>query len=527
MKLRNITHAIAVATIIAAISGCAARKPFADERLVGATPPQAVVAPTMQPATIAPPSQIAVVPRSIGQPAMLTTVASQPGTMTPQPQVLSPTPSPIQPVAWQKSPGQSITGQSVAGQSISVPPGFPTPAPDTSGTLPTPNMPNMYSLPDLISIAEQVNPSIRRARSEIDSAKGKRVQAGLYPNPDMETNNPELWAGRASQVNFGWEQDVIVKGKMRLDKAAADQNVQSETAQFVLERMRALTDIRRAYYSALAARMRVENTQMVLGIAQRARDAAQQLSQAGERTLTDVLLLNNEYEHARVNAENAQTNFAAALKQLAAVTGTPNRTIEDVQGDLLAPLPMFDEEAMRDFVMNGSAYMATARANVLRRQIMLNRAEVDPYPNLRFGPSYAANTANSGDQLWMSILFKIPVWDFNQGNIRAAHAELQGSIADLEAGRNDRVVQLAKAYADFKTASLFSERINTLILPNARQAQELVQEGYLKGQLDVNRLLEAQRAYLEATSDQIDASEQAWRSAAELAGFLQIEQFPY
>lgn len=95
----------------------------------------------------------------------------------------------------------------------------------------------VFSLAELTSITEQEHPRLRQAMSEIESAMGERVQAGLYPNPRMETNNPEIWSGRDSQINFGWQQDVITKGKMRLDKAAADQKVRVEESQYVIERI--------------------------------------------------------------------------------------------------------------------------------------------------------------------------------------------------------------------------------------------------------------------------------------------------
>ena len=41
----------------------------------------------------------------------------------------------------------------------------------------------------------------------------------------METNTPEVFAGKSSFVNFGFQQYIVTKGKLRLDKAAADQAV--------------------------------------------------------------------------------------------------------------------------------------------------------------------------------------------------------------------------------------------------------------------------------------------------------------
>lgn len=385
----------------------------------------------------------------------------------------------------------------------------------------------VFSLAELTSITEQEHPRLRQATSEIESAMGERVQAGLYPNPRMETNNPEIWSGRDSQINFGWQQDVITKGKMRLDKAAADQKVRVEESQYVIERMQVLTEVRVQYIRALAARERLRNSEEILTISRSARDVSVELMDTGERNLTDVLLLKNQYERARLAVENNFTNFEAELRQLAIATGIPDLVVTDVTGTIDEQPPYYDEPYLREFLQSNSAYIIMARAEVVRRKILLNRAEVEPYPDFRLGPHYAASTTQgSNREFWFTFVFDIPIWNLNQGNIRSARAEVAGAQAKVEERRMELLNDLSEIHARHKTSQLMLARIESSILPNAVHTQQLVQEGYSQGVLDVNRMLEAQRALLEAKQDQIDAYEQAWRTAAELAGYLQFEQFP-
>jgi outer membrane protein TolC len=53
-----------------------------------------------------------------------------------------------------------------------------------------------------------------------------------------------------------------------------------------------------------------------------------------------------------------------------------------------------------------------------------------------------------------------------------------------------------------------------------------VEDGYLKGEFDLTRLLQAQRTLTETNVDFIDALKEVWTTAAELAGMLQVEEFP-
>ena len=52
----------------------------------------------------------------------------------------------------------------------------------------------------------------------------------------------------------------------------------------------------------------------------------------------------------------------------------------------------------------------------------LRRAEVEPVPNPYMGPAYQYGLTPGSEQLWFNIQFAIPVWDRNQGGIRAARA---------------------------------------------------------------------------------------------------------
>src|SRR6185436_5869772 len=74
----------------------------------------------------------------------------------------------------------------------------PAPLPSAAVRSPANQQPAKFSLRDLTSMALDSNPILQRSQAEIDSAKGERVQAGLYPNPTFDTNTPELFGGQNS-----------------------------------------------------------------------------------------------------------------------------------------------------------------------------------------------------------------------------------------------------------------------------------------------------------------------------------------
>jgi cobalt-zinc-cadmium efflux system outer membrane protein len=388
-----------------------------------------------------------------------------------------------------------------------------------------PSEPGKFSLRQLTEIALQANPILERSLSDIDAAKGERVQAGLYKNPTFETNNPEIFAGQQSSVNFGFQQDIIVKGKMRMEKAAADQLVRRQTAEFQLDKSRMLMNIRAQYYQVIAAKQRFVLTKYLIKVAQQSVNAAKELQKGGEGSLTDVLLLENELQRAYTEFDQAKTMLEGELRQLSAVVGVRELMITDVEGTLFDQPPDFDEGSIREFVTNQSSYIERGQADILRSQTLLRREEVEAYPNLRMGPAYQAGTTPHTGQFWLSIIFDIPVWDLNQGNIRKAQAKVRNAAADMEVTRNELLQHTADVYSRYRSSKQIADRLRNVMLPNSQKTLQLVQEGFVKGQFDVNRLLQAQRNLSDISREHLEAAEKAWTTSAELSGLLQLENF--
>lgn len=382
-----------------------------------------------------------------------------------------------------------------------------------------------YSLNDLVLIASSVNPTLVKAVAEIEQAKGERVQAGLYPNPRMETNNPEIWAGQDSYVNFGFQQDLVTKGKLRIEKAAADQSVRRESAEFDLARAKLFTEVRSQFLQTLAAKHRVALAEYLVRVVKRSVTVAEQLREAGEGNLTDVLLLENDLQRAYYDLDNARTYLEGEYRQLAAVIGQPDMPISAIQGTLFGDPVELNEDEVRNFVANQSSLVEAMRAEITRSQMLLRRQEVEPYPDIRFGPSYQTGTQSNSGQFWLSVVFEIPVWDLNQGNIRKANAKVRGATAELDVVRNLMLKQVSEKFANYRAARQRAIRMQNTMLPNAQKSISLVRDGFSKGQFDVSRLLQAQRSLTEIAREHINASEAAWISAAEIAGMVQLEAF--
>src|SRR5581483_6022700 len=135
----------------------------------------------------------------------------------------------------------------------------------------------------------------------------------------------------------------------------------------------------------------------------------------------------------------------------------------------------------------------SARVAADRAQLLLARARVEPVPNVTVSGGYVRQNQNRSNDWTVAVSVPVPVWNRNQGNVRAAEA--QAGLAIQEVGRveNELVERAATAFRDFASARQRAERYRSAIVPKARETFELSQKAYKGGQFEYLRVLEAQR----------------------------------
>lgn len=385
-----------------------------------------------------------------------------------------------------------------------------------------------HTLDELVQLAMTNNPSLRAAAQEASAARGRAHQAGLYPNPVFATSAPQL-AGDQSQYNAFWSQDVVTSGKLKLDSQAEWRTVRETDLRWRQVHFEVLTTVRRRFYTALVAQTRVEILGRLADIAQKSKAVGDRLLRGGEGNKTDALLLDIEYDRAAIAQKSAQATLDADLRQLSAGVGMSDLNISRVSGDLDTKLPEYEMLAVQAGVISLNTQAEIAAVEISRSEILLKRAEAQVIPNINFMGGWQYQLSGAGapnNQGIYQVTFAVPLWNRNQGAIRAAQATVGESRAQLGKVRNQLANDTADAVGRYMSARTLVEAYETQILPKARETQRLTQQLYSEGQIDFLRLLETQRTLFQANLEYINMQEARWNAAADVAGLLQTERFP-
>ena len=397
----------------------------------------------------------------------------------------------------------------------------PLPAP----TVATDDAVHGTTLEELIALAEASSPALRQAAAEVESMRGRAYQAGLYPNPVASTGATQL-AGRESQYFAGLSQEIVTKQKLKLDHAAACREVVQAEFRFVRTRFELLTAVRQGYFLTLAAQRRREVLTRLVEIAGKSQQAASRLQAAGEGTRSDTLLFEIEVDKAEVALENAEAKWHAAARQLVAILGLRDLQLERIRGDLTESLDGVAAQVLLDGFVPYNGDVQFAEQEVERNRFLLQRAIVQPFPNVTVSGGYQYQVQPLHNMAMLQASVPLPFWNKNEGNITSANAQVGKAQATVEQVQNQIAKQMADAAGRYRIGDQQARRYADRIVPKAREGLKIMQQGFAQGQFDFLRLLQTQRAVVEANLGYIDALEARWTAAADLAGLAQIEAFP-
>ena len=388
----------------------------------------------------------------------------------------------------------------------------------------------IYQLEELERMATAHNPTLAQAQRAIEAARGRELQAGLYPNPVVGYIGEEIRGGSygGGEQGFFVEQPIILGGKLGLNRKVGAAEVKERQAEAEAQRHRVENDVRMAYYHVLAAQERLALERDLVGIAQSMVRVVRQLGNVGQADETEILEAEAEEQRMEIAAGIAERMLKRQWTILVSVIGLPSMPEGGVAGRIDAELPSLDEGQLLASLLAESPGVRSAQAGVERTEAALRRARHEPIPDLtlRGGlqQNYEPLSSPPGRKVGLQGIAEIGVhlhlWDRNQGGIAAEQAGLEAArdeINRVELMLRDRFAMYAE---DYSSARLTAERYRIEILPRLERAYKLMTEQYGTMTASFIRVLILQRMLYENETAYTDALERSWTSSVVLRGFL-------
>lgn len=379
----------------------------------------------------------------------------------------------------------------------------------------------LTSLPQLEQVALATNPAVAEIQAEIESLRGKATQAGLPPNPTVGINADDIFEdGAAGRYGVYFGREVVRGNKLNRSRSVVCAEIEAAQQRLAVVQQRLLTDVRQRYYDLLVAKETVAMAEKLVKISQNAVDVSTKLLEAKEAPQTSVLQSEVELQNAKVVQRQAENRRLAARRKLAGLLGESDLSLENVDGNPREILAMEDFEQSYDQLVNSSPEVAALFAEVEQKRRQLNRAIVEPIPNVTWQTTIQYDTVSDNVIGGFQIGMPIPTLNRNQGAIHQARHQIVAAERRAEKKALDLRQRLASAYESYLDAKLQVDAYDSEIIPKAKQTLDLVTKGYQEGEIDFLQLLTAQRTYSQINLTYLQQLQQVWRQNVEIKGML-------
>ena len=386
----------------------------------------------------------------------------------------------------------------------------------------------LTTLKQIEDLALANNPEMVQVSADVTSAMGNAIQAGVHPNPTIgyEADTVGSAGTRNYQGVYG-TQTIKTAGKLGLARAVANMDLMN--AQLAAQRANRFAVASQGGLLRRARRSTKRRHHQRHGLVHQ-----RGLSHPGGQTsggrshglrAGPVAALAVQAKAAQIQAQN---QYIASWKQLAALIGLPDMPTAQLEGRADSLPPVVDYDAMLARVLNNHPNVLAARNAETKARLQLQLDRVIPIPDVQMYGTFQKDFTTPGNpRTTYNVQFglPIPIFDRNRGNIISAEGDLRRAVEQVRRTRNELTTQSADAFARLATSRYLVQSYREQILPDLGRSYRGVydrhqQEPDVAGFGDI---IVAQQNLAVGLATYITALNEQWTAVADIANLMQAE----
>ncbi len=386
---------------------------------------------------------------------------------------------------------------------------------------------------DVVRYALEHNGEVAAARRLLGEVRGRLTQAGLKPNPVVESSASQAVNGPDSTIMVGFELPLELHGRRDARQVVVQRELEMREAEIKDFERRLAAEVRSKYGEVIAAARNLglsEDTLRLTGESYTLVQARVDHGKSPPFEGSEVFVELNRADAALIGFENKAEQ---ALLDLKKVMGMAPDTQLLLRGDFLASKPVLSEaEALRhalasrpDLVaLQKAEQMALAQAEQARSEGRIDASIFANYSRMNLG--YDVRGFNDSGVLvpvtgvfhmaTFGVRFTLPFRNKNQGLVEAATASADASRQRREF--LERVIrnEVTAAYARHARANSALRIYRDRVLDPAIRNLDVIRQTYTLGYKTALDYLAGQRRFTEIETSYTDALKDYFDSIAEI-----------
>jgi cobalt-zinc-cadmium efflux system outer membrane protein len=355
--------------------------------------------------------------------------------------------------------------------------------------------------------ALRANPDLRAARAAIDAARGRLVQAGLWPNPELGVAGASdvVFADEGEwSIEVGFAQRFPIAGRLARAREVARLDVEQALAEARDFERTLVAQVESSATALLAVERAIATRDLLIEAARELVRVSSQRFRAAEVSEADLNLLEvdlSRFEQERRLLElERQTETIRLNRLLYRAPEAPVAISGDVEAAAFAPDPAAELTAaalerrpdlrrLRLEVEGARAEARLARAEAWEDWSLEGRYERDRGVIDDAG----LELLDPDSLLGLSLRVPLPVWNRNQGRVAEALAAERRAAARLAA--LERAVEAEVATGLVRVAELarVGREYREDLVPRSERNVALLGRAYRQGLAAISALVQAQQ----------------------------------
>jgi len=400
------------------------------------------------------------------------------------------------------------------------------------------------------------SPELAAARHGTQAAEGAALQAGAWPNPELELEVAEFggWGARktyagpahgldqggapgdpavptgrksasawhsehrsrqeagdaysregyeAAQTTIRLSQSVELGGKRSVRQRAAQSKVRLAGWEYAAVRLEVLTRSRKAFVDVLLAQAQLALAEAQLILAEDVRKGVVERVKSGKVPFLEETKAGVEVANARIARERTSRKLDRARRGLATSCGGNMPDFQAASGDLdsIREVPSLAACLSQ---LDATPEVARWKEEVVLAREMLTHAEAERIPDVNVSAGVSRFEEGNSYAVVASISLPLPVFDRKVGAIRAAEQQATRAEHAERAAQLRATTELVEAHGRLEMARSEALISKTELVPGAQQAFDTAQTGYREGKFGHLEVLDAQRTLSEAKARYLD-----------------------
>lgn len=340
------------------------------------------------------------------------------------------------------------------------------------------------------------NPSIRAAYHSVAQARGRLLQAGLWPNPEIDlAYRSDLFFGGDGQTRttaaltqrLPWSGRLAKGGTIsRVEVAIALTEIRDEERRLVREVQRTFIEARAAFEKSAALGKLIKSVDGLISL----NDARRQAGQASALAVNLVKLEKQGLRQQLVASEADEGAAIATLKGLLGMSPEATLSIKGSLGEIIAFLrrntgarTLYRPDLVKISMESDAATAETALAHA------------EAWEDIAVGVEYEFEHTIDGEDLinenflGFRVTVPLPAWNRNQGTIAEKVATQDRARQTLIARRSEIEAEIQAARVRAAKAAAVAALIKKDSLPLLDETRGILENAVQTGQADTTEAI--------------------------------------